>query len=86
MLSAHHVSADGHLPSPLPVAGAFAAVTGRISISVAALLVNLYDPLRLAEDIAVLDHLSGGLAAPALPPVADREELFHAVVSAWKCT
>src|SRR3954447_14123415 len=48
MLSEHHLSADGYLPSPLPVAAAFAAVTERISVSVAALLVNLYDPLRLA--------------------------------------
>ena len=60
MLSEHHVSADGYLPSPIPVAAAFAAVTSTIPISVAALLVNLYDPIRLAEEIAVLDHLSGG--------------------------
>ncbi|WP_121254114.1 LLM class flavin-dependent oxidoreductase [Nocardioides ferulae] len=59
-LSEHHAADDGYLPSPLPVAAAFAAVTSRISISIAALLVNLYDPIRLAEDIAVLDHLSGG--------------------------
>jgi alkanesulfonate monooxygenase SsuD/methylene tetrahydromethanopterin reductase-like flavin-dependent oxidoreductase (luciferase family) len=42
------------------VAAAFSAVTSRIRISVAALLLNLYDPVRVAEDIAVLDHLSGG--------------------------
>jgi len=74
MLSEHHVSADGYLPSPLPVAGAFAAVTERISISVAALLVNLYDPLRLAEDIAVLDHLSGGRVSYTLGLGYRREE------------
>ncbi|WP_232678556.1 LLM class flavin-dependent oxidoreductase [Nocardioides sp. R-C-SC26] len=60
MLSEHHASDDGYLPSPLPVASAMAAVTTRIPITVAALLVNFYEPLRLAEDIAVLDHLSGG--------------------------
>jgi alkanesulfonate monooxygenase SsuD/methylene tetrahydromethanopterin reductase-like flavin-dependent oxidoreductase (luciferase family) len=60
MLSEHHVSTDGYLPSPIPVAAAFAAVTERIPISVAALLVNLYDPTRLAEDLAIVDHLSGG--------------------------
>jgi alkanesulfonate monooxygenase SsuD/methylene tetrahydromethanopterin reductase-like flavin-dependent oxidoreductase (luciferase family) len=60
MLSEHHVSPDGYLPSPIPVAAAFAAVTSTIPISVAALLVNLYEPVRLAEEIAVLDHLSGG--------------------------
>jgi len=60
MVSEHHAADDGYLPSPLLVASAFAAVTSRIPISVSALLVNLYEPVRLAEDIAVLDHLSGG--------------------------
>lgn len=60
IVSEHHVSADGYLPSPIPVAAAMAAATSTIPISVAALLLNLYDPLRVAEDIAVLDNLSGG--------------------------
>ena len=74
MLSEHHVSDDGYLPSPIPVAAAFAAVTERIPISVAALLVNLYDPMRLAEDIAVLDHLSGGRVSFTLGLGYRREE------------
>ena len=74
MLSEHHVSEDGYLPSPIPVAAAFAAVTERIPISIAALLVNLYDPLRLAEDIAVLDHLSGGRVSYTLGLGYRREE------------
>lgn len=60
MVSEHHASDDGYLPSPLLVASAFAAVTSTIPISVSALLVNLYETTRLAEDIAVLDHLSRG--------------------------
>jgi alkanesulfonate monooxygenase SsuD/methylene tetrahydromethanopterin reductase-like flavin-dependent oxidoreductase (luciferase family) len=60
MLSEHHASPDGYLPSPIPVAAAVAAVTERVPITVSALLANLYDPVRLAEDIAVLDHLSRG--------------------------
>lgn len=60
MLSEHHQSPDGYLPSPIPVAAAMAAVTSRVPITISALLVNFYEPLRLAEDIAVLDHLSGG--------------------------
>ncbi|MGN0064263.1 MAG: LLM class flavin-dependent oxidoreductase [Nocardioides sp.] len=60
VVSEHHASEDGYLPSPLPVAGAFAAVSSRIPISVSALLANLYDPVRLAEDMSVLSHLSAG--------------------------
>jgi alkanesulfonate monooxygenase SsuD/methylene tetrahydromethanopterin reductase-like flavin-dependent oxidoreductase (luciferase family) len=59
-LSEHHGSDDGYLPSPLTVAAAMAARTRTIPISVSALVVNLHDPVRLAEDVAVLDHLSRG--------------------------
>ena len=53
MLSEHHASDDGYLPSPIPVASAMAAVTSSLPITISALLANLYDPVRLAEDIAV---------------------------------
>lgn len=74
MLSEHHSSDDGYLPSPIVVASAFAAVTSTIPISVSALLVNLYDPLRLAEDVAVLDHLSGGRVSYTIGLGYRREE------------
>jgi alkanesulfonate monooxygenase SsuD/methylene tetrahydromethanopterin reductase-like flavin-dependent oxidoreductase (luciferase family) len=83
MLSEHHVSEDGYLPSPIPVAAAFAAVTQRIPITIAALLVNLYDPLRLAEDIAVLDHLSGGRVSHTFGLGYRREE-YDAFGVAWE--
>jgi alkanesulfonate monooxygenase SsuD/methylene tetrahydromethanopterin reductase-like flavin-dependent oxidoreductase (luciferase family) len=60
VVSEHHATDDGYLPSPLVVASAMAARTREIAISVAALLVPLYDPIKLAEDIAVLDHVSRG--------------------------
>ncbi|WP_292608977.1 LLM class flavin-dependent oxidoreductase [Nocardioides sp. REDSEA-S30_B4] len=60
MVSEHHASDDGYLPSPIPFAAAIAAVTTDVPITISALLVNFYDPIRLAEDLAVLDHLSGG--------------------------
>ena len=60
VVSEHHATDDGYLPSPLIVASAMAARTKQIAISVAALLVPLYDPVKLAEDIAVLDHVSRG--------------------------
>src|SRR5574340_751368 len=59
-VSEHHLSDDGYLPSPLVVAGAVAARTSRINVTVSALIVPLYDPIRLAEDLTVLDHLSRG--------------------------
>lgn len=59
-LSEHHGSTDGYLPSPLPMAAAVAARTKQLRISIAALIAPLYDPLRLAEDLLVLDHLSHG--------------------------
>ncbi|MFT4517716.1 MAG: alkanesulfonate monooxygenase SsuD [Halioglobus sp.] len=56
----HHVAENGWLSSPLTMAAAIAARTERCSIGVMALLVTLYDPIRLAEDIAVIDLLSNG--------------------------
>jgi alkanesulfonate monooxygenase SsuD/methylene tetrahydromethanopterin reductase-like flavin-dependent oxidoreductase (luciferase family) len=56
----HHVAQNGWLPSPLTMAAAIAARTERCNIGVMALLVTLYDPIRLAEDIAVVDLLSQG--------------------------
>jgi alkanesulfonate monooxygenase SsuD/methylene tetrahydromethanopterin reductase-like flavin-dependent oxidoreductase (luciferase family) len=59
-LSEHHATSDGFLSAPLQLAGMMAARTRRVRISVSALLVPLHDPLRLAEDIALLDLASGG--------------------------
>ena len=56
-LSEHHGSDDGYLPSPLVVAAAMAAVTRRIPISVSALVVNLHDPIRLAEGVAYVVNM-----------------------------
>ena len=55
VLSEHHASPDGYLPSPIVLASAIAARTSTIPIMVAALLVPLHDPVRLAEDMAVLE-------------------------------
>lgn len=63
ILSEHHGAIDGHLPSPLLLASAIAGRTEHISIMLAALVLPLYDPVRLAEDIAVLDNISRGRVA-----------------------
>jgi alkanesulfonate monooxygenase SsuD/methylene tetrahydromethanopterin reductase-like flavin-dependent oxidoreductase (luciferase family) len=48
------------LASPLVVAGALAASTRRIKIGIAVQVLPLSHPLRLAEDVATVDHLSRG--------------------------
>ena len=59
-VSEHHGSPDGYLPSPIPMLAAMAARTTSVRFMVAALIAPFYDPLRLAEDLVVLDHLSKG--------------------------
>ncbi len=59
-LSEHHDTGDGFLSAPLQLAGMMIARTRRVRISVSALLVPLHDPLRLAEDIALLDLVANG--------------------------
>jgi alkanesulfonate monooxygenase SsuD/methylene tetrahydromethanopterin reductase-like flavin-dependent oxidoreductase (luciferase family) len=57
----HHGGAlDGLLPSPLVLLAAVAERTSVIRLGTAVVAAALEDPIRLAEDVAVLDALSGG--------------------------
>ena len=59
-LSEHHGVEDGFLPAPLTMAAAIAARTTRVPITIAAALFPLHDPIRLAEQIAVVDLIAKG--------------------------
>ena len=60
LLSEHHNTSDGYLPSPIVMAGAVGARTTRIDIKISVVLATLMHPVHLAEDLAVADLISGG--------------------------
>jgi alkanesulfonate monooxygenase SsuD/methylene tetrahydromethanopterin reductase-like flavin-dependent oxidoreductase (luciferase family) len=56
----HHGVGNNWLPSPFAFAGAVFGATRDIAVTVSAVIGPLHDPLRLAEEIAVLDLLGAG--------------------------
>lgn len=80
VLSEHHDVDDGYLPSPVPMAAAAASRTQRIPIIVAALLLPLYEPIRLAEDMAVTDLVARGRVSYVVGLGYRPEEYTHAGV------
>lgn len=59
-ISEHHFLPNGYVGAVLPYAAAMATATSTIGIGVSVALGPLYDPVRLAEDAAFCDQLSGG--------------------------
>jgi alkanesulfonate monooxygenase SsuD/methylene tetrahydromethanopterin reductase-like flavin-dependent oxidoreductase (luciferase family) len=59
-ISEHHGVEDGYMSSPATLAAAIAARTKRIRINIAAILVPLHDPVRLAEQLATAAIVAEG--------------------------
>jgi len=56
----HHAVPNHYWPSPLTVLAGFATRTARVTLGTDILVAPFYHPVRLAEDVALLDIMSGG--------------------------
>jgi alkanesulfonate monooxygenase SsuD/methylene tetrahydromethanopterin reductase-like flavin-dependent oxidoreductase (luciferase family) len=77
VLSEHHGADDGHLPTPLILASAIAARTKQLAILLAAVPIPLWDAIRLAEEMTVLDLISRGRASYVFGVGHRSEEYDH---------
>ena len=75
-IAQHHFNADaGGLPTPWPLLGAAAQATQRIRLGTAVVTLPHENPVRTAEDAAVVDTLSGGRLEFGIAPGASAENL-----------
>jgi alkanesulfonate monooxygenase SsuD/methylene tetrahydromethanopterin reductase-like flavin-dependent oxidoreductase (luciferase family) len=65
----------GHLPCPLLLALHLAGKTRRIHLGTAVICLNMHDPVDIAEQVAVADHLSGGRISPGFGSGSTPQEL-----------
>ncbi|MFW3169297.1 LLM class flavin-dependent oxidoreductase [Geodermatophilus sp. CPCC 206100] len=61
-LTTEHKYSDEYFGSPIPLSFAIAARTRRVRVGTAIAISPLYNPVELAQDVAILDQLSGGRA------------------------
>jgi alkanesulfonate monooxygenase SsuD/methylene tetrahydromethanopterin reductase-like flavin-dependent oxidoreductase (luciferase family) len=59
-VSEHHFTDDGYLPGTMPSLSALATATDDVAVGTCIALAPLYDHVRLAEDAATVDLVSGG--------------------------
>ena len=66
----HHQQEDGYLPAPVLMAGLVGMHTKTLKVGTCVLLMPLYHPIRLAEDIAVIDQATRGRFIAAAAGIA----------------
>ena len=61
-LAEHHLNPEGfgNSPNPIVLAADLASRTSRIKIGFSCVTATMWHPIRLAEDLALLDHLTKG--------------------------
>ncbi len=98
-MNEHHSKPYGLMPSPNLIASALIQRTSRIKIAILGNLAALHSPLRLAEEIAMLDCMSGGriisgfvrgvpqeylsLSSPLSESRGRLQEAWELIVKAW---
>ncbi len=70
----HHFQSNGWAPSPLLVLARASGLTQRMRLVTNILVLPLYDPLRLVEDVLTLDNLSNGRLTLGVSPGYVSEE------------
>ena len=78
LLAEHHFAEDRHNPSQFPLLAAAAVRTERIRLGTYVLLLALHNPIRVAEEAATVDILSGGrlILAIGAGPMEDECAVF----------
>jgi len=56
----HHAVTNHYWPSPFPVLAGFATRTSKVMLGTDIAVAAFYHPVRLAEDVAMLDVMSNG--------------------------
>ena len=79
----HHGADNAWSPTPLINAATVLARTTNLSASISALLLPLHDPIRVAEDIAVIDLMSGG-RLNVIFGLGYRPSEYQIMVNSWE--
>jgi len=74
-LAEHHFQEYGRMPAPLVFLARISGLTSRLKLGTAVVEAPYYHPLRLAEDAALLDVISGGRVHLGLGSGAGNKEL-----------